>query len=175
MATRAKRTKWATWQDRFWSKVDCSGGAKACWLWTAGQNGNGYGYFHLNGRHVLAHRVAYELLVGPLPQWNGHKPPEIQLDHICRVRHCVNPAHLELVTSSENVRRGKLPEKTEKRNAAVTHCPKGHEYTPANTRVAWQLAGGRMVHSRKCRECHRASEYKRKAAKRTPTESGTLL
>lgn len=95
---------------RFWAKVDQSG---ECWLWTANlTKPNGYGRFHLNDRMVLAHRLTYETFVGPIPDG-------MQLDHLCRVKQCVNPAHLEPVTNRENVLR-----------ALPSTCVAGHQRTP---------------------------------------------
>lgn len=71
-----------------------------CWLWEAATNDDGYGVFKMGGRYgkaMLAHRLLYELLRGPI---------KLQLDHTCRVRSCVNPWHLDDVTSAENTRRG---------------------------------------------------------------------
>jgi hypothetical protein len=82
--------------DRFWSKVDRSG---PCWLWTGGTSNAGYGHFHPTKRQGKgAHRVAYELVRGPIPEG-------LELDHLCRVVTCVNPDHLEPVTHAENMRR----------------------------------------------------------------------
>lgn len=89
-----------------------------CWEWTAGRNNYGYGSVSMNSKSTLAHRVVYELLVGPIPQG-------LQIDHLCRNRGCVNPDHLEPVTQWENMQRGL--------SATWTHCPWGHEYTEANT------------------------------------------
>ena len=129
-------------EERFWPKVEIT---ESCWLWTAGRVWNGYGRFKVAGRHVYAHRFAYELLDGPIPDG-------LQLDHLCRVRHCVNPAHLELVTNRENSLRG---ESFSAINAAKTHCPQGHPLTPENL-VPSALRRG----SRAClicsREWHRA-------------------
>lgn len=80
----------ATTAERFWAKVDKSG-PSGCWFWTASKTQSGYGMFHGKG----AHRYAYELLVGPVPTG-------FQLDHLCRVKHCVNPDHLEPVTPRKN-------------------------------------------------------------------------
>ena len=85
--------------ERFWEKVD-KAGQDECWLWTANKTApNGHGRFLGPGGQVMAHRFAYELLVGPIPEG-------LVIDHLCRVRLCVNPAHLEPVTAEENIRRG---------------------------------------------------------------------
>jgi hypothetical protein len=86
-------------EDRFWPKVDQSGGPDSCWPWL-NRRKDGYGMFSRDRvTQVRAHRVAYELVVGPIPAG-------LTLDHLCVVRHCVNPAHLEPVTAIENVVRG---------------------------------------------------------------------
>lgn len=84
-----------TEHDRLWSKVNKT---DTCWLWTAATE-KGYGLYRHDGRLSKAHRVVYELLVGPVPTG-------LDLDHLCRVRNCVNPAHLEPVTRAVNLRRG---------------------------------------------------------------------
>jgi len=120
---------------RFFAKVDLRG---ACWLWTAGRYRNGYGQFYLGGKKVLPHRVLYEWTVGPIPAG-------LDLDHLCRVRHCVRPSHLEPVTRRENLLRGvTIPAA----HAAKTHCPAGHPYAGANLRL-------RPNGARRCRECSR--------------------
>ena len=131
----------------FRSRVDRSAGSDACWPWTGAISSAGYGVVKLGGRRdspiLLAHRVAFTLDRGPVPHG-------LQLDHLCRNRACCNPAHLEPVTPKVN---------TQRATALITHCPKGHEYTPANTAI--QKSGGR-----RCRTCHRESEQRRKQAKR---------
>jgi hypothetical protein len=128
------------WVERYWSYVDKSGD---CWLWTGGRTPEGYGKFWLNGKTVLAHRVAYALERGRLPD-TGH-----QLDHTCRVRSCVRIHHLESVSVRENLLRG--PTTQAAINSAKTHCRNGHEYTDANT---YRPPDG----SRMCRVCARAKD-----------------
>ncbi len=108
--------------DRFWAKVNKT---RTCWLWTGATTGpkHNYGHCWFDRRYQGAHRVSYQLLVGPIPSG-------LDIDHLCRVRLCVNPAHLEAVTRRENLLRGNT---IIARCAAVTHCPRGHEYTPENT------------------------------------------
>lgn len=139
--------------DRFWLKVDKTGEG-GCWVWTAGKFSSGYGAAVVNGRTRPAHRVSYELVVGDVPDG-------LQLDHLCRNRSCVNPAHLEPVTCRTNLLRG---ETLAAANAAKTHCPQGHPYDDVNTYVS----PGRGL--RHCRECMRrnrlASYHRRKKLKR---------
>lgn len=119
---------------KFWSKVNKNGSIPdyapylgPCWLWT-GTLYAGYGYIGVNYKGIRAHRYNYELLVGPIPE-------DLQIDHLCKVKNCVNPAHLEPVTLQENVRRGEASIKAIARQRAKTHCPRGHEYNFENTIV----------------------------------------
>lgn len=137
---------------RFWSKVREDDG---CWIWSAGRVSAGYGVFWADGKTRLAHRLAYEEMVGPVPDG-------LHLDHLCRRTSGVNPWHLEPVTARENVIRSDGPTMTARRHAATTHCKWGHEFTPDNTYR--QRNGGRT-----CRACalRRAAESltrKREAA-----------
>lgn len=113
-----------------------------CWLWTACRTGGGYGQF--SGTHrrcVPAHVWSYEHYVGPIPRG-------LVLDHLCRVRHCVNPMHLEPVSVGENLLRG---ETRAAANAAKTHCQNGHPLTGDNL---YLKPGHREGHfQRICREC----------------------
>jgi HNH endonuclease len=124
----------------FWTWVNKT---STCWLWMGGRNSKGYPYFYDGSRTRRAHRVAYELVCGVIPAG-------MTLDHLCRVRHCVNPAHLEPVSDRENILRGNG---WSGRNARKTHCPQGHEYTPENTRI--HTSGGRL-----CVTCDRARKRK---------------
>lgn len=133
--------------DRFWPKVDASGD---CWLWT-GATIRGYGVIWVNEtrRAGRAPRVAWELLVGPIPDG-------LTIDHLCRVPLCVNPDHLELVTAGENSRRN--PAAPWSRKARQTRCKRGHEFTPDNT----QRHHGR----RSCRRCVADAQRARRARQR---------
>lgn len=106
-------------EERFWAKVNKT---ETCWLWTASRKGS-YGGFKIEGKTVYAHRFAYERIVGAIPA-------NRELDHLCRVRNCVKPEHLELVTHAENMIRSISPPAF---HARKTHCPKGHPYNLFNT------------------------------------------
>lgn len=124
--------------DRF--RIVDMGYETPCWVWQLGRNEDGYGLVADGGRSRKAHVVSYEQLVGPVP--GG-----LELDHLCRVRACVNPTHLEPVTHDENIRRQLHV------NALKTHCKHGHPFDEANT----ILRGGK----RSCRACanRRSREY----------------
>jgi HNH endonuclease len=110
-----------TLHQRFWPKVNKT---ETCWLWTASTK-NGYGQIGAGGKHgkpLYAHRVAYELVNGPIPEG-------LHLDHLCRVTLCVNPAHLEPVTRRENILRGESPIA---KQARKTECLRGHPLSGAN-------------------------------------------
>ena len=123
-------------EDRLLLNSDRSG---ACWNWTGRLNStSGYGEIRLRGAYFgVAHRIAYETWVGPVPEG-------LQLDHLCRVRSCINPAHLEPVTQGENNRRGVGWAGL---NARRMTCKRGHPFDEANTYV-WR-------NSRICRACRK--------------------
>lgn len=105
---------------RFWSKVEKT---DTCWLWTAGKTTGGYGQCQFMGKGRRVHQVAYELSKGP-------RTPGLVIDHLCRVRNCVNPDHLEEVTSGENSLRGISPFIMAMQRK---ECVRGHTYTKENT------------------------------------------
>jgi hypothetical protein len=113
--------------ELFWSKVDKSGPG-GCWLWTQKTMlGYGAAYTGQHGRQDRAHRVAWMLSGRSLPR---HKYGGLVLDHICRVRHCVNPDHLRLVLQRQNCLHNS--ESIPARNARKTHCKRGHEFSGDN-------------------------------------------
>ena len=123
---------------RFLGKIEVT---ETCWLWKAGTHSNGYGKFY-SPVGYLAHQFAYAAWVGPLVRG-------LQIDHLCRVRHCVNPDHLEQVTPRVNTLRGETPAAL---NASLQTCRRGHPFDAENT---YHRNGRR--HCRACRSAHRAS------------------
>lgn len=120
---------------RFMEKVSIAG--DECWPWEGSMRANGYGRFGEPTK--LAHRMSYEYFRGEIPD-------DLQLDHLCRNRGCINPWHLEPVTPRENLLRGQTKAAE---NAAKTHCPQGHPYDERSVRKNG---------SRRCLECHRQHE-----------------
>lgn len=157
-----------TTEERFWAKVDKNGplpaddtlaaGKGPCWLWTGASNRSGYGTFSLSvAVFIPAHRFAYELLVDPIGEG-------LELDHLCRIRKCVNPRHLDPVSQRENILRGGGPTAV---NAAKTHCIHDHEFTPENTYVY----GTR----RSCKTCMLATNQRRRALERGSDSTRSLV
>jgi HNH endonuclease len=155
-ALRARRGQRLTPMDdatlaRFAAKI-AQNPETGCWLWQGAvrnpdtQDGGGYSRFW-TGTHVdYAHRVSFVHFRGPIP-------PDKEIDHRCQTRACVNPEHLDLVDHTTNMRRGP--------NATKTHCKRGHEFTPENTRVVHHKRGWVL---RECRECRRMFGHTPRAA-----------
>lgn len=125
------------------TRVDSETG---CIIWTGNADTSGYGRLKIHGRHQRVHRLAYELARGPIPAG-------LQIDHLCRVRECANPDHMEPVTGKENLRRSPLY------CANKTHCPQGHPYAGDNLYVA-------RCGARHCRACKRIRSRRYKATQR---------
>lgn len=142
------------WKKCFWQKVDKT--TSDCWLWLSTKQQDGYGYYAVNenGKRwgKCAHRIAYELVIGPIPDG-------LVLDHLCDNKSCVNPAHLEPVTQAVNLLRSKKT--VNSINAAKTHCKHGHEFTSENTYIA------PSVGTRHCKTCikRRSKQYQNKRKK----------
>jgi len=120
------------WPETFWALVDRRG-PDECWRWLGGLKKDGYS---------AGHRTAYELLVGPIPEG-------LEIDHLCRVRACCNPKHMEPVTHAVNVQRGDHTATQDNLGAyqrVKTHCPQGHPYSGPNLKIGWKGA-------RVCRIC----------------------
>lgn len=151
---RWERGQWPrpTIEQAFWERAN-KVRADNCWLWSGAINDDGYGIL----RRKSAHRFSYEMHFGAIPKG-------MEIDHICCVRSCVNPRHLEVVSHTENVRRSwdrgqreHLRDRLGVSQAAKTHCSHGHEYSIENTRID---EAGR----RRCRQCDndKAKRYHRK-------------
>lgn len=131
--------------DRLWSHV--SEDENGCWIWTGSRYRDGYGSFTLDGRSAYTHRIMYMIFIGEIAKG-------MHTDHLCRVRECCNPEHLEIVTARENLMRS--PVAPAALNAAKTHCKRGHELSGDNVRV--DRRGGRA-----CRACAREKYHAKKA------------
>jgi hypothetical protein len=121
---------------------------KGCWIWIGSEHNAGYGCLKLGRKYILAHRILYEMFFGAIPE-------DKEIDHLCRVRKCVNPFHLEAVSHRENVLRGKS---LQAENARKTQCKRGHP-----------LSGDNVVYfknrptERQCRICVRIRSERRRS------------
>lgn len=141
---------------RFWSKVDCRED-DACWPWTGARGygpDSGYGYAQWHGRSIGAHRVA--ALVAGKTAGSGQV-----IDHLCRNRLCVNPAHLEVVSPKENTLRGEGPTAL---NARKTECVRGHPFSGRNLIR-------RPNGQRDCRACKEMRRLRRRARSHQETSN----
>ena len=118
-----------------------------CILWTAVCNERGYGKVRYNRKTVRVHRLVWELKYGTIPDG-------LELDHLCKVRNCLNVDHLEAVTHAENIRRGDHSNKGGKHNKVKTHCKHGHPFDNENTLID-------MRGYRRCKACIRNWRVKR--------------
>lgn len=132
-------------RERFEARIDRSGD---CWLWTGHTRPNGYGCFRVGRKQTSVHRFAYEEFVGPIPEG-------MHVDHLCRVRSCANPLHLELVSPRENVLRGEAPTVQLFRDDV---CKQGHALVGDNVYV-WDKRPTQRI----CKTCRnqRSVEYQR--------------
>lgn len=131
-----------------------------CWIWTGAQFSNGYANMKVKNsrKNCLVHRVLYELVVGPIPSG-------LDIDHLCRVRCCVNPAHLEPVTRRENLRRAGIIDRLIAQGKSWfenPQCKSGHQMTKENTYI---YPNGRHRACRICMRIYRSATIaKRKEA-----------
>lgn len=121
-----------------------------CWVWLGATDGGGYGGMKVDGRIEKAHRLSFS-------HFSGELTDGLEIDHLCRVRCCVNPHHLEQVTRSENLRRSPIIGKTRKDHK--THCKNGHPRTEGNT----YINGKGHIYCKDCRaECEKNRRLKAK-------------
>jgi hypothetical protein len=150
---------------RFWSRVDKT---PTCWIWTGHLNKpTAYGHFRIADdapgvkSKILAHRLSWYLFGNTVPEG-------MELDHLCRNRRCVNPAHLELVTHTENVRRGVSPSAL---HAQKTHCPQGHPLSGSNLKLSKNGKGRIARCCRICKDKQQAHRLEKKRAARLCTDA----
>ena len=125
----------------FWSRVNKT---DKCWLWTGGRGKEGYASFRSDGRDMYGHQFSFMLHTGA---WC---PEGLELDHVCRVRHCVNPAHLEPVTHHENLLRGSVKKK---------YCHRGHVLADPNY---YYYAMKNGTTKKKCKACMKRANRRSK-------------
>lgn len=123
-----------------------------CWIWTRHCNKFGYAYFNVGRKHYRAHRWIWEQLHGPIPK-------ALQCDHLCRVRCCVNPDHIRLVTSRENTLAGISPPAI---NIRKTHCLNGHPFSPENILETRGYRECRICRNARWLRCHKNRKRRRK-------------
>lgn len=129
-------------EDRFWTHIRVT--EAGCWEWTGKRRANGYGLTSINRRDVRAHRMAWTLSQGPIPDG-------LCVCHHCDNPPCVNPAHLFLGTKGDNLRDMCAKGRDSKYNAKKTHCKHGHPFDESNTRISQRDLNGKL--RRSCRKC----------------------
>lgn len=140
-----------TVEERFWAKV-ASRDEGECWKWMGEHDRYGYGRFSVSrGDRRSAHRMSYGYLVGIIPDG-------LVIDHTCRIRDCVNPAHMEPVTNAENVRRGEVGKH---HPGPAATCRRGHPRSPNNV---YERIDRHGYVARQCRVCLRAWNQARSRA-----------
>lgn len=144
-------TPGTTLPERFWQKVRAT---DSCWIWTGAVQSKGYGSYSNGGVRHSAHRLAYEDAFGQIPDG-------MQIDHRCRVRQCVNPAHLDAVTAKENARRS-----IHTTTGWAIECQNGHPLDDANIYEA-RRANGKA--RRECKACRNERARRQRAAQKTVT------
>ena len=136
--------RWPNENDADYIKSRIEIDAAGCWIWQLVLFYDGYGRCAAQrGTSRMAHILSYRTFRGPVPAG-------LELDHLCRVRSCVNPDHLEAVTPRVNTRRSLSPAA---RNAVKTHCIHGHEFSLENTYLYRNM--------RQCRACQKARDGRR--------------
>lgn len=154
-------------ESRFWAFVNKNGPVHPdlktrCWIWSGRTGYWGYGRLGVNYKTIYAHRFAYELLVGEIPEG-------LVIDHLCRNTACVNPSHLEPVSQGVNTLRGVGPASI---NSSKTHCVNGHPFDDENTYI-------RNDGRRQCRICRtlvaKKAQQKKKDLKRASKQEDVCL
>jgi len=141
------------WQMRFEQKISPEPNS-GCWIWAGASNRLGYGRFNINQKIEYAHRLSWQLHKGEIPT-------DKQIDHLCRVRLCVNPDHMEVVSHRTNSLRGMGVGGI---NSRKTHCKNGHELSGANLKLT--LGDMYRCQHRRCVQCAKAYENKRNERRR---------
>jgi hypothetical protein len=137
--------------ERFLNRIRIDN--NGCWIWTSTLNPKGYGIICLRGRYWATHRLLHEAMV-------GHVPAHMVTDHLCRVRACCNPLHLQVVTQAVNIRRADMPSGANHCNGRLTHCKYGHPFSGDN--VYYYEVDGHVY--RICRTCaaRRTASFRRR-------------